>query len=268
MTRSAASGYALVTGASGGIGLDIARLLAARGYSLILTARSGDKLLKLQQELQDAHAVDVQVLPLDLTGDQAPEQLFSFVQDGGWQVDMLVNNAGFGDHSAFLHSDWDRQRDMVQLNITALMQLCRLFGPAMEARGHGRILNVASVAAYTPGPYLATYYASKAFVLSFSHALRQELRGSGVTVTALCPGPTATGFSREAKVSRAPMFTHVKSATSQAVAEAGVRAVLAGREQVTTGAPFRLVNLLCRLVPRSLSARLTGWVNQSPRNAG
>ena len=183
----------LITGASGGIGEQLARLFAAHRYDLVLVARSVDKLQSLSAELARAHGIQSRVLPADLADPGAPPRLFEALQDAA--IDVLVNNAGFGARGAYAQIDYQLEARMIQVNVAALAHLTRLFLPGMLARRTGKILNVASTAAYVPGPFMAVYYASKAFVLSFSEALAEEVQGSGVTVTALIPGPTETNFA-------------------------------------------------------------------------
>ena len=199
---------ALVTGASGGLGAEFARVLAEEGFDLVLVARGEGKLLALKDELEARHGITARVLTAALARKDVAKDLHDRVLGLGIHVDALVNNAGFGDAGAFCERDWQRQRDMVQVNMVALMQLTHLFVPHMVERGTGMVLNLSSVAAFSAGPYMSVYYASKAFVLSFSEALSEELAGTGVTVTAICPGPTATGFEASAAMgSGSTMFS-------------------------------------------------------------
>jgi short-subunit dehydrogenase len=248
-------GTALVTGASGGIGLEIARELAARGHDLALVARSADRLAAAAQALGQAHGVTCRVLPLDLSAPGAPERVRDWLAAEGVPVDVLVNNAGFGLHGAFAESDLGRELEMLQLNVVALTALSRLFVKPMVARRSGRILNVASTAAFVPGPFMAVYYASKAYVLSLSAALANELAGSGVSVTVLCPGATRTSFDAVAGVTEFKLFkTGVMDAA--AVARSGVKGMLAGRRIVVPGLRNWLLASSSGLAPRSLTARI------------
>jgi len=190
---------ALITGASSGIGLDLARLMAP-GFDLIITARNQAGLENIAQELEIAHGNHVHVIPADLAMPDAPQQVFAEIERRGLQVDILVNNAGFGSYGAFAESDHQTDLDMIQVNITALTSLAKLALPGMLARKRGRIMNVASTAGFQPGPLMAVYYATKAYVIMFSEAIANELKGSGVTVTCLCPGATATKFAGRAKM--------------------------------------------------------------------
>ncbi|HEX7506237.1 MAG TPA: SDR family oxidoreductase, partial [Polyangia bacterium] len=188
MTRT--EKMALVTGASAGIGRALARLAAKDGHDLVLVARRRDRLEELSAELTAAHGVQVTVIAADLSDHAAPAAIAERLRSDGKHVDFLINNAGFGSCGPFSQAVLDREVEMIHLNIRALVQLTHLFLPEMLARRSGRILNVASVAGFVPGPYMATYYASKAFVLSFTEALSAELLGTGVSITASCPGPT------------------------------------------------------------------------------
>ena len=219
----------LVTGATGGIGTEFCNILAAQGNDLVLVSRSEAKLSELSERLERSYGIKAPIFPCDLADPETAELLYRSLAEQGVRVDILVNNAGFGDQGAFLDSVWERQDEMIRLNITALMHLAYLFGNDMRTRGFGRILNVASVAAFTAGPYMPVYFASKAFVLSFSQALGEELRGSGVTVTALCPGTTATGFWNAAGMDATNVFSLMGAQSPRSVAELGVSALMAGK---------------------------------------
>jgi short-subunit dehydrogenase len=172
------NGYALITGASGGIGFDLAVLMASRGHNLILTARSEEKITNLARQLSKTHEIEAVAFPADLSVADDREKLLEFIRNHNYHIEILVNNAGFGDLGPFEHADWDKTHQMIQLNITALTHMSRVLIPGMRKFKSGRILNVASVAAFMPGPLMSVYYASKAYVLSFSEALAGELRGS------------------------------------------------------------------------------------------
>ncbi|MDP6040403.1 MAG: SDR family oxidoreductase, partial [Candidatus Latescibacteria bacterium] len=189
---------ALITGASSGIGLELARVFAADGIDVILSARSENKLNMLAKEVQDAHGVKAEVIVADLSVQGEAQKLYDQVKENGCEVDYLVNNAGFGVYGVFAETDWTAEANMLNVNIVALTHLTKLFLPDLIAKRKGRILNVASTASFQPGPMMSVYFASKAFVLSFSDAIANELRGTGVTVTALCPGATETGFKSTA----------------------------------------------------------------------
>lgn len=252
----------LITGASGGIGMEFARVFAKNGYDLILVARNRERLDAVKAELEAESETQVTVCPADLTSADQIEQLYEHLISVGAQVDTLVNNAGFGDLGAFLDSDWRRQQALIDLNITALVRLTYLFGSEMKKRGAGRIINLSSVAAFSAGPYMSLYYASKSFVLSFSEALSEELKGSGVTVTALCPGPTETGFERNAGMEKSVMFSRFKPASAEDVAEAGYQAAMRGKSVKYHGFVTQSYRFLARLLPRSLLRRIAAGMNR------
>lgn len=242
---------ALVTGASSGIGEAIARELAGRGWDLVLTARSEDRLERLAGEFRTEAGVQVQVVPADLTHPDAPAQLEAETEDRGLQVDLLVNNAGFGFVGSFEALDPEELRALAALNVTAVTALLRRFLPRMAERGEGWVLNVASTGAFLPGPGMAAYYASKAYVLSLSESLAVEFGPRGVRVTALCPGTTPTGFQARAGIRAEAAREGRPGVTGAAqVARAGVEGVLRGRRVVVPGWRTRLGLAAARLVPR------------------
>lgn len=244
MTRTA-----LVTGASGGIGRELATLLARDGHDLVVVARSEEDLVDLGTQLQADHDVTVTVVVKDLADPDSPAEIQSALADRGIEVDVLVNNAGFGTYGRFLDTDLDTERDELQVNVVAVTELTKRFLPGMVERGEGRVLNVASVAAFQPGPLMAVYYASKAYVLSFSEALASELNGTGVTVTALCPGPTDTGFQSRAEM-RASKLVQGNLQDPTEVARAGIRGMQAGEAVVVPGLQNKLLTVAVRLLPR------------------
>lgn len=237
---------AVVTGASGGIGLEIAKVLAP-DHDLVLVARSADKLNALATELGGA-----QVIAADLSSDAGVAAVTGAVAD----ADVLVNNAGVGDFGPFAEADPGRTEQMIQLNVTSLTALTRHFLPGMLARRQGRILNVASTASFQPGPLMAVYYATKAYVLSFSEALTEETRGTGVTVTALCPGPTASGFQAAADMELSPLVANRKLPTSAEVAAFGVKAMQRGDPVAIPGLMNKMMAESVRFSPRFVTRRL------------
>lgn len=242
---------ALITGASSGIGRELAIIHAERGGDLIAVARRVEKLNDLRDELQAKHSVTVHVITKDLTEENAPAELHREIQERGLTVDYLVNNAGFGGQGKFVDRAWRDDRSMVQLNVIALAHLTRLFLPDMIARGSGRVLNVSSTAGYMPGPLQATYFATKAFVNSFSNALAEELRGTGVTVSALQPGATKTEFAERAGLESSDLMKQAVSARK--VALDGYEGMLAGQMDIISGLPGgRFTVGLSRLLPKSL----------------
>lgn len=252
---------ALVTGASGGIGEELARLLARDKHDLVLVARSRDKLESLGRELSASHAIQARPLPADLSDPSAPEQVFQQLEDQALTIDILFNNAGFGARGSFSEIDYDVEARMLQVNIGSLTQLTRLLLPGMLERRRGKILNVASTAAFVPGPFMAVYYASKAYVLSFSEALSEEVQGTGVTVTALCPGPTETNFAATAGNQDSSLFRTATIMDARTVARAGYDGLMAGERIVVPGWNNRMTVLSTRLAPRSMLARITRKLN-------
>ncbi len=239
---------ALITGTSSGIGLDLARLFARDGFDLVLVARSEAKLRELATEL----GVPATVIAADLSKPDAAQRVVDELRAKSVIVDALVNNAGLGLAGAFVDNDLTKVLEMIQVNIVALTALTRLLLSPMVARRSGRILNVASTAAFQPGPLMAVYYATKAYVLSFSEAIADELRDTGVTVTALCPGPTATGFAAVADVGATRLFTLAKPARSADVARAGYEAMKRGKRLVIPGLKNKLLAQSVRVTPRRL----------------
>jgi len=239
----------LITGASSGIGLELAKLFAADKSDLVLVARNQGALEKLSEELRRDHCVDVLVASNDLADAAAPQAIFDSLTAKGIRVDVVVNNAGFGSLGAFADLPTQRQLDMIQVNVTALTHLTGLFLPGMKERGRGGILNVGSTAGFQPGPNMAVYYATKAYVLSFSEALAEELAGTKIKVTCFAPGPTATGFAAVAHTEDIPLFRlGVKDAKS--VASIGYRGFRRGKVIVIPGFRNKFGAFAVRLGPR------------------
>jgi uncharacterized protein len=241
---------ALITGASAGIGRELSKLMAKDGYELFLVARDAARLNELAVELKTLGAPDAHVISVDLAAKSGAAQVAAALSKT--LPDVLVNNAGFGLLGSFSGIELARQMDMIQVNVTSLVELTGLLLPRMVARGSGRILNLASTAAFQPGPGMAIYYATKAFVLSFSEAIAEENRNKGVTVTVLCPGPTDTEFQTRAGMLGTPLFSgKFKIMTAKEVAEIGYRAMLEGKVLTIAGLRNRLGMEGLRLAPRS-----------------
>jgi short-subunit dehydrogenase len=253
---------ALITGASSGIGLELAKLFARESHDLALVARSHDKLKNIAEDLQQTYGVQVKYYTKDLSISSTPEEIFEALQSEGGNIDVLVNNAGFGWRGEFAQMELTDALEMIQVNITTLTHLTRLFLPGMIERKHGKILNVASTAAFQPGPMMATYYASKAYVLSFSEALSEELQGTGVTITAFCPGPTATGFGQRAGFANEKIFGGILSMDPRTVALDGYKGLMKGKPLVISGWKNWLGTQLIRFIPRPFPARLVKKVQQ------
>ncbi|HUL02442.1 MAG TPA: SDR family oxidoreductase [Gemmatimonadales bacterium] len=258
-------GRALVTGASSGIGLELAKLFAAGGYDLVLVARRRDELAVLGADLTERHRVACEAIAMDLAASGAAATLAQQLNRGSAGVDVLVNNAGFGALGEVATMDVETVRRMIQLNVGALTELTRLVLPGMLARGHGRIMNVASTAGFVPGPFMAVYYATKAYVISFSEALAEELRGSGVTVTVLCPGPTRTEFQAVAKMGSARLMKLPGVMDAAPVARAGYAGLMAGKRMVVPGFMNRMLPFVIRFSPRGLVVRVSRIFQQSVR---
>ncbi len=248
---------ALVTGASSGIGRELAALAVAQGHDVLAVARRKDRLTALAQELG---ADRVRVVVADLSDPGAPQHVVESLE--GRAVDLLVNNAGFGTTGAFVDLELERELSMVQVNVVALMALTGLVLPAMVERGAGRILNLASTAAFQPGPYMATYYATKAFVLSWSEALDQELKGSGVSVTCHCPGATLSEFGTVSGNEKNKLFTRQTPASSASVAAHAWAAAQAGRRLAIPGLANTLGAFGTRLLPRRWVTAIAASLNQ------
>ncbi len=246
----------LITGASGGIGFELAKIHASKGDNLILVARNISKLNELKQELEKRFGISVINLEKDLSRTGAASEVYLEIKKQKIEVDYLINNAGFGDYGLFHESNWQKQEEMINLNIIALTHLTRLFVNDMVTKRSGKIMNVASTAAFQPGPLMAVYYATKAYVLSFSEAIDNEVRDFGVTVTALCPGPTESGFQVAAKLGESKLVKGKKMPTSKEVAEYGYKAMLKGKTVAIHGFKNALLANSVRFTPRSLIVKV------------
>lgn len=257
--------YTLITGASSGIGSAFAYIFASKNHNLILVARNEDKLLELKNKIQDQYGVSILTIAKDITLENSVNEIYETIKNKNISVNVLINNAGFGDFSRFLDSDWAKQKNMVDLNITALMEMSYVFGNEMKKIGGGNILNVASVASLSAGPYMATYYASKAFVLSFSQAIAEELKDSNINVSALCPGPTSTGFEAAADMKYSKMFIYLPVAKAEDVAQVGYDALMANKVIKYYGIVNKLMNIGSRLLPRSITRKFAKLINGIPK---
>jgi short-subunit dehydrogenase len=251
------SARALITGASSGLGEEFAIQLAREGFALVLVARREDRLQAVAERARKSGAPEAVVLAADLSRPEAPAEIHRRLADEGVAIDWLVNNAGFGTRGRFDRAPLDRELEEINLNISSLVALTRLFIPAMVERRSGIVVNVASTAAFQPVPWMATYAATKAFVLSFSEAIAEELRGSGVTVTALCPGPTRTEFQQVAGVadSAFPSFAYMDAAT---VVREAIAAARSGKSVKINGMINTVMAESTRIAPRSLVRRIAG----------
>lgn len=250
-------GVALITGASGGLGLEFAKLFAEDGHNLILAARSGDKLEEICAELHGRYGVEATPYVVDLS---VPEQLERFVRDiSSIRIDYLVNNAGFGDTGNFHERPWQVQQEMINLNILALSRLTHVCAEDMVRRGFGRILNIASTGAFQPSPHFNVYAASKAYVLSFTEALQEELRGTGVSATVSCPGPTETGFHKRAGSYKSRIMS-LGLMSGEDVARKAYRGMMKGKSTVMHGFTNTLMAFSLRFTPRSLAPKVAHYM--------
>lgn len=245
--------WALVTGASGGLGADFARRLAMRGCNVILVARREDQLLSLGEELTRRYGTQVEIMTMDLTAPDAPQALYDRVQDAGLSVDVLINNAGYGLYGPFMEIPWEREHNMLELDIVTPVHLTKLFVPDMVKRGFGFVLLIASIGAYQPSPLYASYAAAKSFILNFGEALNYELRKTKVRCTVISPGITATEFLKVAG-QRSSLYQRLTMMQSEDVARIGIEAMLKGRSSVVPGRLNAVTVWTNRLIPRRLSA--------------
>lgn len=248
---------ALITGASSGIGLEFAKTHARHGDDLILVARSIDKLNEIKRELETTYQISITTIQKDLSKIGSPQELFDELKQKQIQVDYLINNAGFGDYGLFHETSWEKTNNMIQLNITSLTHLSKLFLNEMIKRKDGKILNVASTAAFQPGPTMAVYFATKSYVLSFTEAIANEAKEFGVTVTALCPGATESGFQAAASLENSSLFEGKKLPSSKEVAEYGYRAMLKGKVVAIHGTLNYILANSVRFIPRNIVTKIS-----------
>lgn len=246
----------LITGASSGIGYEFAKLFAQNNYNLVLVARSQQKLIQVADELKEKFGISVKIITKDLAIPTSPEEIFTEIQQESLKIDILVNNAGFATYGLFSEIDLNTELQMLQLNVVALTHLTKLFLREMHKQKEGKILNIASTAAFQPGPLMAVYYATKAYVLSFSEAIANELSGSGITVTALCPGPTASGFQQRADMEQSKLVNNKKIMDAETVAIIGYRGLMKNQRVVVPGRKNQLLALSIRFTPRNLVTQI------------
>jgi short-subunit dehydrogenase len=242
---------ALITGASGGLGFEFAKILAKRYYDLVLVARNEGKLYALKNELETEHGVAVFPYTADLSVVDAALDVFKYTLEQDLKIDVLINNAGFGDSGSFADSDWQKRYEMVQLNVIAMIQLTHCFINPMIEQGHGKILKMSSVAAFCADPYMSIYYATKEFVRSFSEAAAQEVKGTSVTVTAFCPGSTVTCFAQAATIEKATD-----------VAKGAIHALEKGKVLSYYGGFTKCMGFLCRIFPRFVTRKYATKMNR------
>jgi len=252
--------YALITGASSGIGMELARIAASNNMNLILLARNAEKLMQLRTELEELYPIKVLAVGCDLADPDTIEKIKTLLHGRNIVPDILINNAGFGMYGPFDRIGTETEESMIQLNIASLTGLTKVIYRQMRSRGKGRILNVSSIAGFMSGPWMAVYHASKAFVLSFSEALAVEAKGSGVTVTALCPGPTETNFENRASTGAGikAFKKFGKLPTAAQVAKYGWKMMMKGKTVAIHGKKFRCLIFLTRFLPRKMVAKIAG----------
>ncbi|MCX5827533.1 MAG: SDR family oxidoreductase [Deltaproteobacteria bacterium] len=240
---------ALITGASSGIGRELARIFAAEGYNLVLIARREERLQELSRELQKTPGIKILIIAKDLSIPASPEEIFREIKDRNMHIDVLVNNAGSQVYGLFAETDWCRELNLIQTNLVSLTHLTKLFVTDMVKNGGGKILNVGSTGSFMPAPRNAIYCAAKAYVLNFSLGIAKDLEGTGITVTTLCPGATKTEFAGKANMENTLLFKMMVM-DAVTVAKAGYKALIKGKEVVVPGIANKLTVLLARFLPR------------------
>ncbi len=259
------TGRVLITGASSGIGYEFCKLFAHDGYDLVIVARNRTRLGQIASELRQQYGIVVHVIPCDLSDINAAETLYRKLKQKKLSIDILVNNAGFGLYGSFSETSAEDELAMIQVNITSLTHLTKLIIPGMITRKSGRILNVASTAAFQPGPLMAVYYATKAYVLLFSEALARETQGTGVTVSVLCPGPTRTQFQQHARIGQSRLVNTKLIMDAATVAAAGYRGLMRGKNIIVPGFSNKISSQLHRFIPRKLITKIIHTI-QKERN--
>jgi short-subunit dehydrogenase len=253
---------ALITGASSGIGRELAKVFARRGYDLVLIARNKKAMEELASQLRASFETKAIILAKDLSKHNAADEVFNVLRRKRLEVDVVVNNAGFGTFGPFVQTEVKSSLDLLQVNVVALTQLVRLFAAEMVKRGKGKILNVASTAAFQPGPWMSTYYASKAYILSFSEALAHELAGSGVTVSCLCPGPTRTEFHRRAGMEHIVLFHSFLTMEAAPVAQCAFEGLMKGKRVIIPGVLNKIGTVAARMAPHSLIMNVVRFLHR------
>ncbi len=259
MTPTTLNKTALITGASGGIGYEIAKLFAKNGHDLILVARSADKLLTIANDFREKYSIKVAAFAKDLSNTEEVISLVEIIKKENVFIDYLVNNAGIGLYGAFENTNWEEDEKMMLLNMNTLTYLCKAFIPDMKKEGRGHVLNIASTAAFQPGPNMAVYFATKAYVLLFSEAINEELKGTGVSVTTVCPGATESGFQKQANMDNTALFNK-KIPTSAEVAEFAFLAMMQRKSVAIHGFKNKLLIFAARFAPRNMVTKISKHV--------
>ena len=261
MSQERTVSYVLITGTTSGLGREFARLFAKNGYNIVAVARNEALLQQQKQELERQFGVEMVYIVKDLSAENSAQEVYDEIKYKGINIDILINNAGFGSFGRYVDVDWQRQKGLASVNMLAVMQLSYLFGKDMDRRGKGKIVNIASIASFQAGPYMAMYYASKAFVRSFSEALHEEMKSSGVSVTAICPGPVATNFERNAHMINSAMFTRLRVYTPEVVAAKSYRAIMNNKAVYVVGWSNKLLVFLTRFCSLKFSRVLASKIN-------
>ena len=261
MSQERKVSYVLITGTTSGLGREFARLFAKNGYNIVAVARNEALLQQQKQELERHFGVEMVYIVKDLSAENSAQEVYDEIKHKGINIDILINNAGFGSFGRYIDVDWQRQKGLASVNMLAVMQLSYLFGKDMDHRGRGKIVNIASIASFQAGPYMAMYYASKAFVRSFSEALHEEMKSSGVSVTAICPGPVATNFEKNAQMINSAMFTRLRVYTPEVVAAKSYRAIMNNKAVYVVGWPNKLLVFLTRFCSLKFSRVLASKIN-------
>ena len=251
---------ALITGASNGIGLELARIHASMGGDLVLVARNKSKLDELKNELEKEFKIVVYTIGKDLSAINSAKEVYDETNKQNIQINILINNAGFGDFGLFAETDWNKESEMINLNISTLTLFTKLYLQDMVKRRSGKIMNLASTASFQPGPMMAVYFATKAYVLSFSEALSNEVSSKGVSVTALCPGPTTSGFQTAASMDNSKLFNNKNLPTSKEVAIYGYNAMIKGKTVAIHGIMNTILATSLRFVPRAVVLRISRMI--------
>ncbi len=252
----------LITGGTSGIGLALAEIFAKEKNNLIIVSRTKNDLEKIKEFLEEKYKINVMIISKDLCQENAGKEIYDEIKKQSINIDILINNAGFATYGNYIDLEYQKQKDLAGVNIIALMELSYFFGKDMVKRRKGRILNMASIAAFQLGPFMAMYYSSKAFVLSFSQALAKEFENTGVTVTVLCPGPTKTNFEQSAGMKKSFMFNKLKVDTSRIVAEEGYKALMKGKVICVTGIQNKIITFLTRITSKKLNRNIAYKINK------
>ena len=261
MSQERTVSYVLITGTTSGLGREFARIFAQNGYNIVAVARNEVLLQQQKQELERQFSIEMVYVVKDLSAENSAQEVYDEIKHKGINIDILVNNAGFGSFGRYVDVDWQRQKGLASVNMLAVMQLSYIFGKDMDRRGEGKIVNIASIASFQAGPYMAMYYASKAFVRSFSEALHEEMKSSGVSVTAICPGPVATNFEKNAQMINSAMFTRLRVYTPEVVAAKSYRAIMNNKAVYVVGWPNKLLVFLTRFCSLKFSRALASKIN-------